>query len=224
MSAIISAQMAYSGVSLYALVRDLSGLVANGSTLEAYNVANYATYKVAMSEQVPTGYFQAAFPSYLPRGKYTFSVHQGSGSAGDLAVDQGSIDWNGSTEDTLDQIVAKLPTGSISGFDPTVSTVNLGNNQTGVTIGTVNALGASAAASVKTQIDQSIGGDAISELSGVPASTPTLKAAIMLLFMALRNKRTTTATTVSIYNSSGAVVTAAARSDNGTTGTKENFS
>ena len=109
MSAIISAQMAYSGVTLKAIVRDLNGLVANGSGLEAYNVSNYATYLVPMSEQVPTGYFTAAFPSYLTRGKYTFSVHQGSGNPGDLAVDQGSIDWNGSTEDTLDQIIAKLP-------------------------------------------------------------------------------------------------------------------
>ena len=224
MSAIISAQMSYSGVTLYAIVRDLSGLVANGSTLEPYNVSNYATYIIAMSEQVPTGYFKCAFPSYLARGKYTFSIHQGTGVAGDLAVDQGDIDWNGSTEDTLDSIVAKLPTGSISGFDPNASSVNLNNNQTGVTIGTVNALGTSAAASVKTQIDQSIGGDAMSELSGVPASTPTLKTAIMFLLMAFRNKRTSDASTVKVYNASGAAITTANQSDNGTTYTKENFS
>jgi len=224
MSAIISAQMAYSGVSLYALVRDLSGLIANGATLEAYNVANYATYKIAMAEQVPTGYFQAAFPSYLARGKYSFSVHQGSGVAGDLAVDQGDIDWNGTTEDTLDAIIAKLPAGSISGFDSTSQNVNLNNNQTGVTFGTVNALGTSAAASVKTQVDQSLSGDAMAELSGVPASTPTLKTAIMFLLMAFRNKRTSTATTIGVYNASGAVISTAPQSDNGATYTKDNFS
>ena len=125
MSAIIAAQMSYSGVTLKAIVRDINGLVANGSGLEAYNSANYATYIIPMSEQVPTGYFSCAFPSYLPRGKYTFSVHQGTGVAGDLAVDKGFIDWNGASEDYLDLIVAKLPTGSISGFDPNSQTVNL---------------------------------------------------------------------------------------------------
>ena len=224
MSAIISAQMAYTGVTLWAIVRDLAGLVANGATLEAYNVSNYSTYIIPMAEQVPTGYFKCAFPSYLPAGKYTFSVHQGTGVAGDLAVDQGSIDWNGTSEDYLDLIIAKLPSGSISGFDPTASSVNLNNNQTGVTIGTVNALGAAASAAVKTQIDQSLGGDAIPELSGVPAATPTLKTAVMFLLMAFRNKRTSTATTVGVYNASGAVITTATQSDNGITYTKDNFS
>ncbi len=224
MSAIIESQMAYSGVSLYAIVRDLSGQVANGSGLEAYNVANYATYIVLMSEQVPTGYFKAAFPSYLLRGKYSFSVHQGAGAAGDLAVDKGSIDWNGSTEDTLDTIIAKLPSGSISGFDPTTDSVNLNNNQTGVTIGTVNNLGPNAAASVKTEIDTALESDAIPELSGVPSATPTLKTAIMFLLMAFRNKRTSDTTTVKVYNASGAAITTATQSDNGSVYTKENFS
>jgi len=224
MSAIIATQMAYSGVTLNAIVRDLSGLVANGAGLESYNVSNYATYLIPMTEQVPTGYFKASFPSYLPAGKYSFSVHQGSGTAGDLAVDRGDIDWSGSSENYLGLITVKLPTNLISGFDPAVTSVNLNNNQTGVTIGTVNSLGTSAAASVKTQIDTSIGSDAISELSGVPSSTPTLKTAIMFLLMALRNKRTTDASSVKVYNASGAVIATAARSDNGVTGTKEIFS
>lgn len=224
MSAIISAQMSYSGVTLKAIVRDVAGLVANGSGLESYNSANYATYLIPMSEQVPTGYFSCAFPSYLARGKYTFSIHQGTGVAGDLAVDQGSIDWNGSTEDSLDNIITKLPAGSISGFDPSASFVNLNANQSGVTVGTVNALGTSAAASVKTQIDTSLGSDAIPELTGVPASTPTFKTALMFLLMAFRNKRTSSATTIGVYNASGALITSAPQSDNGSVYDKENFS
>lgn len=227
MSAIISAQMAYSGVGLYAIVRDLSGLVANGTGLESYNVSNYANYIITMAEQVPTGYFKVAFPAYLPAGKYSFSVHQvvgGAAAAGDQAVDQGDMDWNGASENYVGLIVAKLPSGSISGFDPTASAVNLNNNQTGVTVGTVNALGTSAAASVKTQIDTSLGSDVMAELSAVPASTPTLKTAIMFLLMAFRNKRTSTSTTVAVYNASGAVISSAAQSDNGSIYTKNNFS
>lgn len=224
MSAIISSQMAYSGVSIYALVRDLTGQVANGSGLEAYNVSNYATYIINMAEQVPTGYFKAAFPSYLPAGNYTFSVHQGSGVAGDPSVDRGDIDWSGSIENYLGLITSKLPAGTISGFDPTSQNVNLNSNQSGVTVGTVNALGASATSSVKTQIDASVGSDTMAELSGVPASTPTLKSAIMFLFMAFRNKRTSTASAVGVYNASGASISSAPQSDNGTTYTKDNFS
>jgi len=221
--AIISSQMAYSGVSVYAIVRDLNAQVANGTTIEAYNSANYATYVVPMSEQVPTGYFSASFPSYLPAGKYTYSVHQGAGVAGDQAVDSGFIDWSGSIENFIGLITSKLPSGQISGFDPTTQLVNLNTNQTGVTIGTVNALGASAAASVKTQIDASLGTDVILELSGVPSSTPTLKTAVMFLYMAFRNKRTSSATTIGVYNASGGLITTAPQSDNGTVYTKDNF-
>lgn len=224
MSAIIQSQMAYSGVTLNAIVRNSAGLVANGSGVEAYNVANYATYLIPMSEQVPTGYFKASFPSYLPAGIYSFSVHQGAGDPGDLAVDKGSLDWSGSSENYLGLVAAKLPTNLISGFDPTITPVNLNNNQTGVTIGTVNGLGASAAASVKTQIDASLGSDAIPELSGVPSSTPTFKTALMFLLMAFRNKRTSTATTVGVYNASGALISSAPQSDNSVTYTKDNFS
>lgn len=224
MSAIISSQMAYSGVMLKAIVRDLAGLVANGSGLESYNSANYATYIIPMSEQSPTGFFSCAFPSYLARGKYTFSIHQGTGVAGDLAVDKGEIDWNGATEDTLDSIIAKLPSGSISGFDPTSQNVNLSSNQSGVTIGTVNDLGTAAATVIKTQIDTALDSDTISELAGVPAASTTLKKALYFLYMALRNKRTTDASNVRVYNASGAVIATAARSDNGSTGTKEIFS
>lgn len=223
MSAIISSQMAYSGVSIYAIVRDFTGQVANGSGLEAYNSANYATYVISMSEQSPTGYFKVAFPSYLSAGPYSFSIHQGAGVAGDPSVDRGIIDWNGSSENYLGLVTSKLPSGSISGFDPISQSVNLNNNQSGVTVGTVNALGTSAAASVKTQIDTSLDSDAMSELSGVPAATATLKKAIMFLYMALRNKRTTDASSVKVYNASGASIASAVRSDNGTTGTKENF-
>ena len=56
---------------------------------------------------------------------------------------------------------------------------------------------------VKTQIDTALGTDTISELGvGTPAATPTLKAAVMLLYMALRNKVTSTDSSTSIYNSS----------------------
>jgi hypothetical protein len=100
----------------------------------------------------------------------------------------------------------------------------LNSNQTGVTVGTVNALGTSATSTIKTQIDSSVGSDVMSELSSTPSSNPSLKTAIMFLFMALRNKRTSDAATVRVYNGSGAVIATAVQSDNGTTYVKEVFS
>ena len=223
MAAIISSQLGYSGVTLYGIVRDQAALVANGTTLEAYNPSNWATYVVPMTEQSGSGFFVGAFPAYLPAGPYSFSVHQGSGVLGDQAVDSGAIDWSGSSENYLGLVVAKLPSGTISGFDPTVTNVNLSANQSGVTIGTVNNLGTNAAASVKTQVDTALDSDVMNELVGVPSATPTLKKAIMFLFMAFRNKRTSTATAVNVFNASGAVITSAVQSDNSSTYTKENF-
>jgi len=184
MSAIMWTQMAYSGVSLYALVRGQNtSLIANGSALTTYNVSNYATYIVPMTEQVPTGYFAAAFPSYLPAGLYTYSVHQGTGVAGDISVDNKTMDWSGTDEN----YIGLLPT------------------------------------QIKTEVDDSLGTDVIPELSAVPSATPTLKTALMFLFMALRNKRTNTATSMNIYNASGTSITQASQSDNGTVYDKSNF-
>lgn len=224
MAAIIESVLV-SGAPAYFHVRDKTGQVWNGSNFVAYNSANWSTYSIALTEQTGSGYFKGDFPSAISRGKYTFIVYQGSpATLGDPIVDRGFIDWDGSDENYLDLIIAKLPAGQISDFDPISENVNLNSNQTGVTIGTVNALGTSAQNSVKTQIDTSIGSDPITELSGVPGSTPTLKQAMMFLFMALRNKRTSSSIAVNIYNGSGALIATATQSDNGTTYTKEVFS
>jgi hypothetical protein len=225
MAAIIETVCVPSGISVYAIIRDQAGLVWNGSSFEAYNSANWATYAVALVEQASSSYFKAAFPSAIAAGKYSWVIHQGSpATLGDVAIDSSTIDWSGSIENYLGLVTVKLPTGSISSFDPTVSNVNLNSNQTGVTVGTVNAFGTSATSSIKTQIDTALNSDPIPELSSTPNSTPTMKQALMLLFMALRNKRTSDANTVRIYNASGALIATAIQSDNGTVYSKEVFS
>jgi len=60
--------------------------------------------------------------------------------------------------------------------------------------------------------------DTISELSqGVPATTPSVSAAMMLLYMDLRNKADVTSSTKEVHNDAGTVITKKALSDNGTT-------
>lgn len=64
----------------------------------------------------------------------------------------------------------------------------------------------------------------IQELTGIPASTPTLYQAIMLLYMSLRNQHFVTAVQETITNSAGSSITTATLNDNGTTYTKGKFS
>jgi hypothetical protein len=79
-----------------------------------------------------------------------------------------------------------------------------------------------AAGDVLTQVNAAINA-AIPELTGVPSATPTLRTALMLLFMNLRNRTTTTATEETIQNDAGATIAAAALSDDGSTFTKGEF-
>jgi hypothetical protein len=65
------------------------------------------------------------------------------------------------------------------------------------------------------------GSDVLAELAqAIPSATPSLGAAIMLLYMALRNLHTSTATVESIANDAGTVIAKATLSDDGTTFTK----
>jgi hypothetical protein len=121
----------------------------------------------------------------------------------------------------LKAIVAALPgSGLISNFDPTTQTVNLGTSQTGVTIGTVNALGSAALASVLTQIRTALSTDTMTELLSVPSATPTIQQALMLSYMSLRNEHTATSSEEKIKNNAGTVIATATLSDDATTFTK----
>lgn len=64
---------------------------------------------------------------------------------------------------------------------------------------------------------------AMAELSAIPAATGTVLQAITALFMALRNKRTTTATADTISNDAGTTIATAVLSDDGTTFTKNEY-
>jgi hypothetical protein len=60
--------------------------------------------------------------------------------------------------------------------------------------------------------------DTISELAqAIPAATPTVATAIMLVYMALRNKLDITSSTMEIHNDAGTVIAKKALTDDGTT-------
>lgn len=91
-----------SGLTLYALIRNSSGQVWNGSSFEAYNSSNWSTYDIAMTEQSQSGYYTATFPAAISAGKYSFMVHLqqgGSPALGDPIYGAGSLSWNGTIEE-----------------------------------------------------------------------------------------------------------------------------
>jgi len=154
----------------------------------------------------------------------------GSGpSAGDvaLAVWQRTLDSSfalNTAGERLRAIDEKLPSGNISGFDQNTHLVNLNNSQTGVVIGTVNNLGATARGQVNAEVVDVMTADVISELSvGAPPTNPTVVQALMLLYMALRNRRETTASQTRIFNNAGTAVALASVSDDDTTFVKDRF-
>jgi uncharacterized phage infection (PIP) family protein YhgE len=68
---------------------------------------------------------------------------------------------------------------------------------------------------------KSLNDDAISELSqAVPTATPTVRTALMLLYMLARNKLTTTSSELGVYNDAGTKISKKTLSDDGTTYTE----
>lgn len=66
--------------------------------------------------------------------------------------------------------------------------------------------------------------ETLSELAvAAPAATPSLSAALMLMYMALRNQETATATARTIRNDAGTIIATAVLSDDATTFTKGEF-
>ncbi len=79
-------------------------------------------------------------------------------------------------------------------------------------------------ASINTEVVDTIGIDTIAEMAqGLPPATPTTKQALMYLYMAWRNRQTTTATLTTTQNDAGTVICRATLSDDATTFTKAEF-
>lgn len=77
-------------------------------------------------------------------------------------------------------------------------------------------------ADVNTEVSDVFKTDTISELGvAIPAATPTFETALMLIYMALRNKLDTTSTLLKIHNDAGTAIVDAGLSDNGTTFTRD---
>lgn len=115
------------GQTLYSVVHNFSGQLWNtsGVAFENYNSAHWANYVISLTEQSPTGYYNAAFPTSIGAGKYTEVFYQGSGATTDPVIGSGSIYWNGTAEEQgiglvfSNQTLSEL--GSIPPASPTLA-------------------------------------------------------------------------------------------------------
>lgn len=102
------------GSTLYVILANSIGQVYNGSTFEAPQSANWATYDIAMTEAATaTGIYRANMPS-VAEGAYSFAVRSqagGSPAVSDPAVDSGHIDWTGTQRANIGAIT--LAAGAI---------------------------------------------------------------------------------------------------------------
>lgn len=85
-------------------------------------------------------------------------------------------------------------------------------------------LSATAKTDVNAEVSDVLKTDTISELAADPGTTPTFEDALMLLYMALRNKATASNTQQTIANAAGTTVLTASLSDSAGITTKGKFS
>jgi hypothetical protein len=87
----------------------------------------------------------------------------------------------------------------------------------------INGLDDVTAAEVLTQVNAALD-TAIAELGvAAPTATPTIRTGLMLLYMAMRNKRETTASVDSIMNDAGTAIASSVLSDDAVTFTKNEY-
>lgn len=125
----------------------------------------------------------------------------------------------GTLAERIDRIPNFAPGGA--GGLPTVDASNYIAGLQG-TINTLDSLRPLVSADVLTQVNAALE-QAISELSSVPSANPSLRAALMFLYMSLRNQTTTTNGIQTIRNDAGTMITSASLDDNGTTFNKSKF-
>ena len=96
---------------------------------------------------------------------------------------------------------------------------------TGTTIpGLISALNNISPSEVNAEVVDALTTDTIPDLSSIPSATPTVKQALMLLYMALRNEGSETVTVRTLKNNAGDSIGTATTSDSGTVFTKGKFS
>lgn len=171
--------------------------------------ADHITGKTAASPVVTISKNGAAFAAAagaiaeLSNGWYTVSfTNVDSNTLGDLAVH--ATGSGADPSDWTDQVCLDVPGATVTQVTGSVASVTAGGL-------------------AQADLDKVFGasGAAMAELAqAAPSATPNAYQALMLLYMALRNQSTTTASTYTIRNDAGTVICKSTVSDDGTTFTR----
>lgn len=105
------------GATLYAVVLNSAGQAYNGSTFEALNASNWATYDIALSEQASLGIWLGTFP-VVAAGLYGITIYQqagGSPAMSDVQVGGGAMDWTGAREQSAGKTLPDNAAAGASG-------------------------------------------------------------------------------------------------------------
>ena len=119
------------------------------------------------------------------------------------------------TETRLAELdAANLPT-DVANVKTDTAAVLLDTGTDGVVVNTHTATGK---AEINAEVVDVVATDTIAELAqGIPAATPTIRAALMLLYMGWRNKLDVDANNKEVHNDAGTVICKKALTDDGTT-------
>ena len=149
----------------------------------------------------------------------------GTGYAGTNNVIPTVTTVNGLAANTI--TAAAIATGAIDADAIADNAIDAGAIATGALTATKFAAGAidaaALAADAGTEIATAVWAASLTELTADPGASPAASGAVLLPYMAIRNKRDTTATTDEIHNSAGTVLLTATLSDDATTFTKTKY-
>lgn len=112
------------GLTVYAIIRDNSGNVYDGSSLVTFNAANWTSYAQSLTEQGATGYYNLTFPS-LSNGIYSVTYYSQSGGSAAITDEKIQADF----VNIADEVATP---GSDTGHIPAQYTTQLGLIQTAI--------------------------------------------------------------------------------------------
>jgi hypothetical protein len=172
-----------------------------------------ATMKTSVTTAATAATPTAAAVTGNVGGNVVGSVGSVVGAVGSVTGAVGSVTGNvgGNVTGSVGSVVGAV--GSVTGAVGSV-TGNVGGNVVGSVASVTADVGITQAAADKVF---GASGAAMAELTGVPSATPSPRNALMLIFMTLRNKLTTTATAKTVYNDADSAIGAKTLADNGTT-------
>lgn len=106
------------GKTCYALIRDRTGKIWNGSAFEVYTPADYSTYPITTIEQGSSSYYVGSIPTGAGPGIFMVTAKQqmgGSPAESDPTTDVGDVQFNGANTFPLSDLVTS---GMLSQFGP----------------------------------------------------------------------------------------------------------